>query len=193
MFFYEVLLTPLQGLGPIVFFATLALVLVRSFITFLICFGLGLAGVGFLGRITPGIKELQKIRGRPIPTALFATGMFAFLSLTFLGSVISPLPIGATFGIEPVLRVNPALLFFYRIVTLLAGFLISLVFAAIFYRVLTSAHRPFGINLDNVDEDALATGIYVLGYLVFLGVVLCSCLLLSSSLLFTLSFSSFPF
>jgi len=56
-------------------------------------------------------------------------------------------------------------------------FLISLVFAAIFYRVL-SEMAPFGIDLDDVNKSSLATAVYTTGFIVFLGVIVYGSLLL---------------
>lgn len=162
-------------LDPSVFLTNLAWVLVRSFATFVICFGIGLAGIKVLDKITPGIKEIENIRGQPVATALFAAGMFIFLSLTFIGSVTAPLPIGISSGMGR--TVNPALLFAYRLVALVAGYVISLIFATVFYRILGKM-RPFGIDLDDVNKSPIATGIYLMGYLVFLGVILYVSLLL---------------
>ena len=162
-------------LDPMIFMTNLAWVLVRSFVTFLICFAMGLAGIKVLDRITPGIKEMTNIKGQPLPTALFATGMFIFLSLTFIGSVIAPLPIGVSSGMGA--AISPAIAFAYRLVALLAGYVISLIFAAVFYRILARM-EPFGIDLDDVDKSDVATGIYVMGYLVFLGVILYASLLI---------------
>jgi hypothetical protein len=38
--------------------------------------------------------------------------------------------------------------------------------------------HPFGIDLDDVNKNPMATGIYVMGYTVFLGVILYVSLLL---------------
>ena len=162
-------------LDPEVFLGNLLWTLMRSFVTFIICFGIGLAGLRVLDWLTPGITELRKIRRNPLPTALFALGMFVFISLAFLGSVMAPLPIGFSSGLGA--AVNPWLIFGYRLVALLAGFLISLVFAAIFYRIL-SKMAPFGIDLDDVNKSSLATGVYTAGYIIFLGVIVYGSLLL---------------
>jgi hypothetical protein len=162
-------------LDPTVFLTQLAWVLLRSFATFVICFAIGLAGIKILDRITPGIKELHNVKGQPLPTAMFATGMFIFLALTFVGSVIAPLPIGVSSGLGA--SVNLALVFAYRLVTLIAGFAISLIFAAIFYRILARV-EPFGIDLDDVNRNPAATGVYLMGYLIFLGVILYASLLI---------------
>jgi Mg2+/citrate symporter len=101
--------------------------------------------------------------------------MFIFLSLTFLGSATAPLPIGVSSGLGS--KVNPWVVFSYRMSALLAGFVVSLVFAFIFDRILSSL-KPFGIDLDDVDKSHDATGIYVMGYVIFLGVILYASLLL---------------
>jgi hypothetical protein len=140
-----------------------------------ICFGLGLAGLKVLDKLTPGITEMRNIRQQPFPTALFAAGMFVFLSFTFIGSVSAPLPIGLSSGLGA--AVSPWVIFGYRIVALLAGFVISMIFAGIFYRVLAKVD-PFGIDLDDVNKDPVATSVYVLGYLIFLGAILYASLLI---------------
>ena len=101
--------------------------------------------------------------------------MFVFLSLTFLASITAPLPIGVSSGLGA--KVSPWLVLGYRMVSLLAGFLISLLFAFIFDRVLSSL-KPLGIDLDDVNKSHDATGIYVMGYVIFLGVILYASLLL---------------
>ena len=162
-------------LDPIVFLTNLLWTLTRSFVTFIICFGIGLVGLKVLDWLTPGIEELPKIKGEPLPTALFAFGMFVFLSLSFLGSVMAPLPIGISSGLGA--AVNPWVVFGYRLIALFVGFLVSLVFAAIFYRIL-SKMEPFGIDLDDVNKNSLATAIYTTGYIVFLGVIIYGSLLI---------------
>lgn len=174
MILFQVPLPP-GFLDPAVFLTDLLWTLTRSFVTFIICFGFGLAGLRVLDWLTPGIKELRKIRHEPLPTALFALGMFIFLSLAFLGSVTAPLPIGVSSGLGS--AVNPWIVFGYRLIALFAGFLISLVFAAVFYRVL-GMMAPFGIDLDDVNKSSLATAVYVTGYIVFLGVIVYGSLLL---------------
>lgn len=171
----QTLYVPPAWLDPAVFLSNLAWALARSFVTFIVCFIFGLVGLKALDVLTPGIRELRNIKGQPLPTALLAAGMLVFLALSFMGSVIAPLPIGFSSGLGA--SVSPFLVLAYRLLALLAGFVISLVFAAIFYRVLGTAH-PFGIDLDDVNKDPIATGVYVAGYAIFLGLILYACLLL---------------
>jgi hypothetical protein len=101
--------------------------------------------------------------------------MFVFLSLTFIGSVVAPLPIGVSSGLGA--AVSPWLILGYRLLVLLAGFAISILFAAIFYRIL-GGMDPFGIDLDDVNKNPVATGVNVMGYAIFLGTILYACLLI---------------
>ena len=160
---------------PAIFFVDLVWTLIRSIVTFLLCFVLGLAGVKLLDKITPKIKEIEMVRGKPVPTALFAAGFLIFLGLIFYASVISPLPIGIVTGIG--YTVTPAQLLAYKLITLLAGLAISLLFAIFFYRIMAEI-EPFGIDLDDVQKEPVAVGIYIFGYLVFLGLIFFTALIL---------------
>jgi uncharacterized membrane protein YjfL (UPF0719 family) len=166
---------PPAWLDPAVFLANLAWALARSLATFVICFIIGLAGLRILDMLTPGIRELKNIKGHPLPTALLAAGMFLFLSLSFVGSVIAPLPVGVSTGLGA--SVSLLQVFGFRMIVILAGFAISLFFAAVFYRVLGRL-EPFGIDLHDVNRDPVATGVYIMGYEIFLGVIIYACLLL---------------
>jgi hypothetical protein len=101
--------------------------------------------------------------------------MFVFLALTFAGSVMAPLPIGLASGLGA--TVSPWLILGYRLTALLAAFVISIVFAVFFYEIMGHL-KPFDIDLDDVNKSSLATGIYVMGYTIFLGVILYASLLL---------------
>jgi hypothetical protein len=144
---------------------------------------LGMAGLKLLDNMTPGINELKSIKGHSVATALYAAGLFIFSALTILGSMIAPLPIGVSSGLGQ--AVNPIMILGYRLLTLLAGFLISILFTFILSRVLAQV-KPFGIDLHDVEghvghdpsREAMAIGIYIMGYLIFLGIVLFASLLL---------------
>jgi hypothetical protein len=169
------ILIPPTIFDPMAFLIDLAWTLIRSFATFIICFALGLAGLRILDRLTSGIKEVRNIKGQPIPTALFGAGMFVFLALAFAGSVMAPLPIGLASGLGA--TVSPWLILGYRLTALLVAFVISIVLAVFFYEIMGHL-KPFDIDLDDVNKSPLATGIYVMGYTIFLGVILYASLLL---------------
>ena len=61
---------PPVWLDPAVFLTNLAWTLIRSFVSVIACFGLGLAGVKILDRLTPSITEIQNIKRHPLSTAL---------------------------------------------------------------------------------------------------------------------------
>jgi len=166
---------PPPWLDPTVYLSNLIWVLLRTFLTFLLVFFVGLGSLRVLDHITPGISEISKIRGNPIATALFAAGFFIYLSFAFIASMISPLPIGTASGI--VAGVSPLVLIAYKLVTMFIGGLLSFLFALVFYRVLAKV-EPYGVDLDDVDKDSIAVGIYLMGYLIFLGAVIYVSLLL---------------
>jgi hypothetical protein len=166
---------PPPWLDPIVYLSNLVWVLLRTFLTFLLVFFVGLGSLRVLDYITPGISEISKIRGNPIAIALFAAGFFVYLSFAFIASMISPLPIGMTTGI--VSGVSPLVLIAYKLVTLFVGVLISFLFAFVYYRILAKV-EPYGVDLDDVDREPIAVGIYLMGYLIFLGAIVYVALLL---------------
>jgi uncharacterized membrane protein YjfL (UPF0719 family) len=166
---------PPPWLDPSVYLTNLGWVLARTFITFLLVFFIGLISIKALDKLTPGIGEISKIKGNPLATALFAAGFFIYLSFAFIASLVSPLPIGTTSGI--VSGLSPAILIAYKLITLFIGMLVSFLFALIYYRILAKV-EPYGIDLDDVDKDPVAVGIYMMGYLIFLGAIIYVCLLL---------------
>jgi len=147
----------------------------EGFLTFLLVFFVGLGSLRVLDHITPGISEISKIRGNPVAIALFAAGFFVYLSFAFIASMISPLPIDTTTGI--VSGVSPLTLIAYKLVTLFVGVLISFLFAFVYYRILAKV-EPFGVDLDDVDKEPVAVGIYLTGYLISLGAIVYVSLLL---------------
>ncbi len=166
---------PPPWLDPTVYLSNLFWVILRTFLTFLLVFFIGLGSLRLIDFITPGISEISKIRGNPIAIALVAVGFFVYLSFAFIASMISPLPIGTISGV--VSGLNPLVLIAYKLITLFVGVLLSYLFAIVYYRVLAKV-EPYGIDLDDVDKEPIAVGIYVMGYLIFLGAIVYVSLLL---------------
>lgn len=166
---------PPEWLDPSVYLQNLGWVLLRTFLTFLLVFFVGLGSLRLLDHITPGISEISKVRGNPVAVAMFAAGFFIYLAFAFIASMTSPLPIGVTTGLAA--GVSPLVLILYKLTTLFLGVLVSFLFAIIYYRILAKM-EPYGIDLDDVDKEAVAVGIYLMGYLIFLGAVVYVSLLL---------------
>ncbi|MCS7137414.1 MAG: hypothetical protein RMK31_00215 [Candidatus Caldarchaeum sp.] len=154
---------------PFVFLTGLGWVLLRTFATFVLVFVIGLVSIKVVDLITPGIRELSLVRSSPLAVGVFAAGFFVYLAMGFIASMTSPLPIGVETGVAT-LGISPAVLLAYKLVKLLAAVLLSYLFAAIYYRVLARL-EPFGLDLDDVDKDPLGVGVYLLGYMIFLGAV----------------------
>ncbi|MEM4186129.1 MAG: hypothetical protein QW544_01510 [Candidatus Caldarchaeum sp.] len=161
---------------PVVFLSGLGWVLLRTFITFVVVFLIGIVSVRVVDLITPGISEISKIRGNPLATGVFAAGFFFYLAAGMIGSMTSPLPIGTEPGVVT-LRINPLVLIGYKLVTLLVAVLLSYLFAAIYYRILAKI-EPFGLDLDDVDKEPVSVAVYLFGYFIFLGAAVYTALML---------------
>ena len=171
----EMLFIPPPWLDPVYFLTSLFWTLIRSFVTFIVCMVMGMTGLKILDKMTPGVSELRSIKGHSVATALFAAGIFIFSALTVLGAMTAPLPIGISSGLGQ--AVSPVMILVYRLLTLLAGFLISILYAFIITRVLNQV-EPFGIDLHDAEKEPTSIGIYLMGYLIFLGIILYASLLL---------------
>jgi len=171
-------ITPPTWLDPLAFLSSLVWVLLRTFLTFLLVFFLGVVSIRVVDFLTPGVSEINKIRGSPLATGIFAAGFFIYLAMGFIASMTSPLPIGTETGVAT-LNVNPLVLIAYKLITLLAAVILSYLFAAIYYRILAKI-EPFGLDLDDVDKEPLAVAAYVFGYLLFLGAAVYVALMLPS-------------
>ncbi|MBS7631880.1 hypothetical protein KEJ47_10015, partial [Candidatus Bathyarchaeota archaeon] len=143
------LFIPPPWIDPAYFLTSLVWTLIRSFVTFLVCIILGVIGLKLLDKTTPILSELRDIKGHSLSTSLFAAGIFIFAALTILGSVTAPLPIGFSSRLGQ--AVNPVMLLIYRLVALLAGFIISILFTFIIIRILAYV-EPFGIDLDDIKK-----------------------------------------
>ncbi|MDJ0271643.1 MAG: hypothetical protein NYU39_03585 [Aigarchaeota archaeon] len=171
---------PPPWLDPAVFLSNLFWVFLRTFTTFVVVFILGLVSLRVVDWITPGVKELERVKGHPLATALFAAGFFVYLSFGYIASMASPIPVGLETGIVSGPNLSPLVLIGYKLVTLLFGVLLSYVFAIVYYRILARV-EPFGLDLDDVDKEPLAVGVYLFGYLVFLGAVVYVALMLPAA------------
>ena len=128
----------------------------------LICVLLAWLGVRVLDALNPQIHKRQLIGEDPVATGLFIAGFFILVGLVIHGTITAP----TVFG-------GPLLQYFFdfRRLTLLAvSFLISLLLGiAVFHIVDWLTPR---IPFVNINKSPLAVGVYVFGYLVFLGLIL---------------------
>ena len=128
----------------------------------LICTLLAWLGIRVLDALNPNIHKRQLIGESPVATGLFIAGFFILVGLVIHGVTTAPTVIG-----------GPLLQYFFdfrRLGLLAVSFLISLLLGvALFYMVDKLTPR---IPFVNINQDPLAVGIYVFGYLLFFGLIL---------------------
>ncbi len=128
----------------------------------LICTLLAWLGIRALDALTPHIPKRQRIGESPIATGLFIAGFFILVGLVIHGAITAPTAFGGTLL---------GYFFDFRQLGLLAlSFLISLLIGIALFRIVDRLTPK--ISFLSVNENPVAVGIYVFGYLLFFGLIL---------------------
>ena len=144
------------------FYLTVLLWLLRMIILAFICGFLAWLGIRALDAVTPDIPARQRIGESPLATGLFIGGFFILIGLVVHGAATAPGVIGG-----PVLPY----LFDFRLFSLIAAsFIISLFIVVVMFIVLDKMTPR--ITFKDVGKDPNAVGAFVVGYLVFFGLIL---------------------
>jgi len=127
-----------------------------------ICTILAWLGLRALDALTPHIPHRQRIGESPVATGLFIGGFFILAGLVIHGAITAPTVVG-----------GPLIGYFFdfrRLGLLALCFLVSLLIGiGLFYFVDKLTPRiPFA----KINQDPVAVGIHVFGYLVFFGLIL---------------------
>ncbi len=123
---------------------------------------LGWLGISVIDVLTPRIHERRRIGEHPVSVGLFVGGFMIMIGLVIHGAVTGPVLVGS--GMLRTL-IDPA-----RIGLMAISFLVSLALGVIILYMMDKL-TP-GIRFSRVDEDPVAVGVYVFGYLVFFGLIL---------------------
>ena len=153
----------MNELGLAVPFWLMALIwMAKTIWLVLICTILGWLGVRALDALTPHIPHRQRIGESPVATGLFIAGFFILVGLVIHGAITAPTVVGG-----PIL----GYFFDFRWLGLLAlCFLVSLLIGiALFYLVDKLTPK---IAFAKIEQEPVAVGIHVFGYLVFFGLIL---------------------
>ena len=145
------------------FYTSLLLWFTRAFISSLICIILGIISITALTYITTEIHEFQTIKGNPIATSLFTSGFLIFAGLVVYGSMVNPFFLGQSVLFGSFFNLQ-------RLIVVGLSFFVSLCFGGIFYFIFAKL-TPFEIDLDDVNTSPIAVGIFLLGYEIFLGLL----------------------
>lgn len=134
----------------------------RTAILALVACLLAWLGISVLDVLTPGIRQRQRAGEHPVAVGLFVGGFMIMIGLVIHGVVTGPVLVGS--GLLRSL-VDPV-----RLGLIAVSFVVSLFLGILLLHVVDRL-TP-GIRFSSVDEDPLAVGVYVFGYLVFFGFIL---------------------
>jgi uncharacterized membrane protein YjfL (UPF0719 family) len=134
----------------------------RTALLSLVATMLGWLGIGVLDVLTPGIRQRQRVGEHPVSVGLFVAGYMILIGLVIHGAVTGPVLVGS--GLLRSL-VDPI-----RLSLIAISFFVSLLLGIGLLHVVDRL-TP-GIRFCCVDENPLAVGVYVFGYLVFFGLIL---------------------
>lgn len=146
------------------FLLSLVLWFIRAFVSGLICLLIWYVGIKSITLLTTKIKEFESMKGNPLATSLFVGGFFVYAGLIIYGSMVKPfflsqsVTVGAYFNLESLL-------------VIIISFFVSLLFGGLFYQVFVKL-RPFGIDLDDINDHPVAVGVFLFCYQVFLGLIM---------------------
>ncbi len=149
------------GLG-VSYWIIVLLWVARTIFLALICIFLAWLGVRVLDALNPRIHKRQLIGQDPIATGLFIAGFFILVGLVIHGVSTSPTVLG-----------GPLLEYFFnfRLLGLLAiGFVVSLLIGVTLFHLVDKLTPK--IPFVSINQNPIAVGIYVFGYLLFLGLIL---------------------
>jgi len=149
------------GLG-VSYWIIVLLWVARTIFMSLICVFLAWLGIRVLDALNPNIQKRERIGKDPIATGLFIAGFFILVGLVIHGVSTSPTVVGG-----PILEY----FFNFRLLGLLAiAFVVSLLLGvALFYLVDKLTPK---IPFVSINKHPIGVGIYIFGYLVFLGLIL---------------------
>lgn len=134
----------------------------RTVILAFVCALLAWLGIRVLDALTPSIHQRQRIGEDPISVGLFIGGFLILIGLVIHGAVTGPVLVGA--GLWHSL-IDPR-----RLGLIAVSFFVSLLLGiALLYIVDKLTPKiPFG----SVEQNCVAVGIYVFGYLIFFGLII---------------------
>ena len=128
----------------------------------LICTFLAWLGIRVIDALNPRINKRQRIGESPIATGLFIAGFFILVGLVIHGATTAPAVVG-----------GPLLEYFFnfRQLGLLAvSFLVSLLIGIALFHIVDKLTPR--IPFVSINQEPVAVGIYVFGYLLFFGLIL---------------------
>ena len=144
------------------FWLTALLWMAKTVWLVIICTLLAWLGVRALDTLTPHIPHRQRIGESPVATGLFIAGFFILAGLVIHGAITAPTVVG-----------GPILGYFFdfrRLGLLALSFLVSLLIGIALFYILDRVTPK--IAFAKIEQEPVAVGIHVFGYLTFFGLIL---------------------
>ena len=153
----------MNELGPSApFYVVVLLWMARVIIWTFICALLAWLGIRVLDALTPQIHERERIGGNPISVGLFMAGFFILVGLVIHGVVTGPVVVGG--------GLLASLLDPRRLGLVAISFVVALLLGVALLRLMDKLTPK--IPFLSVEQNPVAVGIYVFGYLVFFGLII---------------------
>ena len=144
------------------FYIVVLLWVARVIIWTFICALLAWLGIRVLDALTPHIHERERIGESPISVGLFMAGFLILVGLVIHGVVTGPAVAGGGLLVT--------LIDHRRLGLVAISFLIALLLGAALLRIIDKLTPK--IPFLSVEQNPIAVGIYVFGYLVFFGLIM---------------------
>jgi uncharacterized membrane protein YjfL (UPF0719 family) len=144
------------------FYIVVLLWVARVIIWTFICALLAWLGIRVLDALTPHIHERERIGESPISVGLFMAGFLILVGLVIHGVVTGPAVAG---GGLLVTLIDPR-----RLGLVAISFLVALLLGVALLRIIDKLTPK--IPFLSVEQNPIAVGIYVFGYLVFFGLIM---------------------
>jgi len=153
----------MNELGPSApFYVIVLLWMARVIIWTFICALLAWLGIRVLDALTPQIHERERIGENPISVGLFMAGFFILVGLVIHGVVTGPVVVGG--------GLLASLLDPRRLGLIAISFVVALLLGVALLRLMDKLTPK--IPFLSVEQNSVAVGIYVFGYLVFFGLII---------------------
>ena len=150
-------------IGPVTpFYVVVLLWVARVIIWTFICALLAWLGIRALDALTPSIHIRDRIGESPISVGLFIAGFFILIGLVIHGVVTGPVIVG---GALLASLIDPR-----RLGLVAVTFLVTLLLGVALLHVVDKLTPK--IPFLSVEQNPVAVGIYVFGYLVFFGLII---------------------
>jgi uncharacterized membrane protein YjfL (UPF0719 family) len=144
------------------FYVVVLLWVARVIIWTFICAFLAWLGVRVLDALTPHVRERERIGESPVSVGLFMGGFLILVGLVIHGVVTGPVVVGG--GVLASL-IDPR-----RLGLVAISFLVGLLLGIALLRIVDKLTPK--IPFLSVEQNPVAVGIYVFGYLVFFGLII---------------------